>query len=66
MRNEVRQVPLPEDLCAAAEQKFGGRFGKVEELLIFVLQDLLNDPAARLDEAEQKIVEERLRELGYI
>ena len=66
MRNDVRQVPLPEDLCAAVEQKFAGRFSSVEELLIFVLQELLNDPTARLDEAEQKIVEERLRELGYI
>jgi hypothetical protein len=59
-------VRLPEDLCAAAEQKFGQRFSSLEELLIFVLQDLLRDEASRLDQAEQSIVEERLRELGYI
>lgn len=63
---EIRQVKLPENLCAAAEQKFAPRFSNLEELLTFVLKDLLEDSAARLDEAEQKIVEERLRELGYI
>jgi len=60
-----RQVPLPEDLCAAAEQKFGARFRTIEELLEFILRDLLQDSAAA-DENEQRIVEERLRELGYI
>lgn len=60
-----RQVQLPEDLCAAAEQKFGARFRTVDELLEFILRDLLQDSAAA-DENEQRIVEERLRELGYI
>ena len=60
-----RQVELPEDLCAAAEQKFGAKFRTVEELLEFILRDLLQDSAAA-DENEQRIVEERLRELGYI
>jgi len=63
---EIRQLKLPENLCAAAEQKFGSRFRNLEELLTFVLQDLLEDSAARLDEVEQRIVEGRLRELGYI
>ena len=60
-----RHLELPEDLCAAAEQKFAARFHSVEELLEFVLRDLLQDSAAA-DENEQRIVEERLRELGYI
>lgn len=66
MTKTLRKVELPEDLCAAAEQKFGQRFGSVEELLAYVLQDLLRDEACRLDQAEQRIVEERLKELGYI
>lgn len=61
-----RQLQLPEDLCAAAEQKFAARFHSVEELLEFVLRDLLQDTAAAADENERRIVEERLRELGYI
>ena len=66
MTGALRRVELPEDLCAAAERKFGQRFGSIEELLAYVLQDLLRDEASRLDQAEQSIVEERLRELGYI
>jgi hypothetical protein len=66
MTGALRRLELPEDLCAAAEQKFGQRFGTVEELLAYVLQDLLKDEASRFDQAEQSIVEERLRELGYI
>ena len=64
--SDLRQLRLPEDLCSAAEQKFGQRFGSVEELLVFVLEDLLQEQASHLDQAEQRIVEERLRELGYI
>jgi len=66
MTINYRELRLPENLCAAAEQKFGQRFSGVEELLIFILQDLLRDEVTRLDQAEQRIVEERLRELGYI
>ena len=63
---EVRQIRLPEELCSAAEKKFAHRFCSLEELLEFVLRDLVEDSAAALDEDEQRIVEQRLRELGYI
>jgi hypothetical protein len=62
----MRNLQLPADLCAAAEKKFGREFGGVEELLVFVLNDLLRDEAFRADQAEQKLVEDRLRELGYL
>ena len=62
----LREIRLPEELCAAAELKFAARFRSVEELLDFILRDLLEDPSAASDQAEQRIVEERLRELGYI
>jgi hypothetical protein len=61
-----RKLQLPEDLCAVAEKKFGAHFQSVEQLLEFVLRDLVHDSAAAADENEQRIVEERLRELGYI
>jgi hypothetical protein len=64
--SEARTVQIPEDMCAAAEKKFGQTFANVEELLIFVLRDLLRDEAAQLDTAEARFVEERLRELGYL
>lgn len=63
---EMREVRLPADVCAAAEKKFAGAFSSVDELLLFMLRDLLQDEAARLDQAEQSLVEQRLRDLGYL
>lgn len=63
---ELRNLRLPASLCERAEQKFGGRFGSLEELLTFVLQELLRDDAAQMDEAERRIIAERLRDLGYM
>jgi hypothetical protein len=62
----MRQVSLPEELCAAAEKRFGQQFGSLQELLVFILRDLSRDEAAQHDQAEERIVEERLRELGYL
>jgi hypothetical protein len=64
--NEMREIHLPDELCVAAEKKFAGRFSSLEELLIFVLKELSSDDALQADRAEQQIIEERLRELGYI
>jgi hypothetical protein len=63
---EMRDVQLPADLCAAAEKKFGHKFSTLEEFLTFVLSDLLREEATEADQAEQRLVEERLRELGYL
>jgi hypothetical protein len=63
---EPRQVNLPADLCAAAEQRYRDKFGSLEELLVCVLRELVRDDAFQADEAEQRIVEQRLRELGYL
>jgi hypothetical protein len=61
-----RSIQLPEEVCASAEKKFGSRFQNIEELLTFVLTDLMRDEARQADEAEQRLVEQRLRELGYL
>jgi len=66
MSVEWRELRLPADICAAAEERFGQSFGTLEDLLGFVLRELLRDEARQLDRSEQRIVEERLRELGYI
>jgi hypothetical protein len=63
---ELRTVQLPADLCAAAEKNFSHKFASLEELLIFFLQDLSRNDAQEADSAEQKLVEDRLRELGYL
>ena len=62
----MRTVNLPAELCAQAEKRFGSKFGSLEQLLEYVLRDLLRDDATRADEREQHLVEQRLRDLGYL
>ena len=66
MKTQWRDLRLPEDLCLAAETRFAPQFATVGDLLEFVLRELVNQRAIQLDDAEQKAVEERLRDLGYI
>jgi hypothetical protein len=61
-----RTLNLPEDLCAAAEKSLTGRFDSLESLLTFLLQEIAKDEAGRLDQAEEQVLEQRLRDLGYI
>jgi hypothetical protein len=61
-----RQISLPEELCASAEQQFSGRFGDLELFLEFVLLELVCNDAEVLDKAEQAVLEKRLRDLGYL
>jgi hypothetical protein len=66
MSDNMREVRLPAELCQAAEQRYGARFGGLKQFLTLVLQELLRDEAAQMDQAEQRIIEERLKDLGYI
>ncbi len=66
MTIETCQLRLPAELCAAAEQRFGHDFESLEALLEFILRELLRDEALQVDQAEQRLVEERLRDLGYM
>lgn len=66
MSSDVRDVRLPAELCNDAERRFASRFGTLEELLIFVLRELLRDQAKQMDQAEQSVIEQRLKDLGYI
>jgi len=66
MTESLREVRLPSQLCEVAEQQFSTHFGSLEELLVFVLRNLLRDEATQMDQAEQRLIEERLRDLGYI
>jgi hypothetical protein len=66
MTDQWRTVRLPEDLCAAAEQLHRSNFATLEDLLVFVLRDLTQTDSDRMDKQEQVIVEQRLRDLGYL
>ena len=63
---DLREVPLPADLCAAVENKYRSHFSGIEELLVFVLKDLASDSAITADETELHLIDERLRDLGYL
>ncbi len=63
---DTRVVRLPADLCSAVERKFAGHFADLEELLTLLLRDLSQADEAKFDRNEQRLVEERLRELGYL
>jgi len=64
--SESRIVQLPADVCGAAEKKFGHLFGNLEELLTFILRDLTMDDAIKADQNEERMIEDRLKELGYL
>jgi hypothetical protein len=66
LMTRYRTVNLPEDLCAAAEKSLTGRCESLEALLSFLLQELVKDGASKLDQAEEQIIEQRLRDLGYL
>ena len=64
--SEMRTVTLPAELCAQAEKRFGAKFSSLEQLLEYVLRDLVRDDTAQADEGEQRMIEQRLRDLGYL
>jgi hypothetical protein len=66
MTGEFRDVRLPADLCRDAEQKYGERFGSLEDFLTHVLTQLVREDATRMDRADQAVIEARLKDLGYI
>jgi hypothetical protein len=66
MSSELRDVRLPAELCDDAERRLAARFGSLEEFLGFVLRELLRDESTQMDQAEQRVIEQRLKDLGYI
>ncbi len=66
MPGEARDLRLPSHLCQAVEEKYGRRFGTLEQFLTYVLEKLARDDATKMDQEEQRIIEERLKDLGYI
>ena len=63
---EFRSVRLPEKLCSAAEARWNADFGTVENLISFLLQELTREEVQHWDRAEEQMIEQRLRDLGYV
>jgi hypothetical protein len=64
--NDFRTVRLPQELCEQAERWLEGRFDSLEALITFTLQEIVNDDCSKLDQQEEEMVQQRLRDLGYI
>lgn len=62
----LREMKIPEDVYRAAQDRFGSQFNSVDELVEFALRELLRDDSAALDESEQKMIHNRLKDLGYL
>ena len=63
---QYRTLSLPYDLCAEAEKQLAGRFDSLEALLSFVLHEIVKNDSSKYDRAEEHIIEQRLRDLGYM
>jgi len=63
---QSRSVQLPEDLCLAAETWLRGRFPNLESLLTSFLQEITQHDGAKFDESEEQMIEQRLKDLGYM
>ena len=61
-----RTVRLPEDLCIEAEKWLAGRFDDLEALITYLLREVMKDDGCRLDQEEEQILRQRLKDLGYI
>jgi hypothetical protein len=66
MTENMRELKLPEHLCRAVEMRYGSRFGSAQEFLVHVLREVVRDDAAQMDDAERQLLQERLRDLGYL
>jgi hypothetical protein len=66
LANQLRTVQLREELCVRAETWLKGRFDSLEGLLSFLLEEIIKEEGAKLDQREEEIVQQRLRDLGYI
>jgi len=43
-----------------------GRFENLEAFITFALQEIVKDEGGKLDRQEDEIVQQRLRDLGYV
>ena len=64
--NQYRSIRVPEELCQEAENWIKGRFENLEALITFALQELVKADSSRLDRQEEDMIQQRLRDLGYI
>jgi hypothetical protein len=63
----TRSITLSEELCRRLEERLGSpERPDVEAILTYVTKELLKDEAVELDEREERLIKNRLEELGYL
>jgi hypothetical protein len=66
MSSPLREVKVSADVYQAVQNRFGSHFATVDELVEFALRELLRDDSAVLDQSEQQMIRNRLKDLGYL
>ena len=62
-----RSVDLPEELCKALESEFiSTELPTLRDIVLYVLDRVAARDVAALDVEEERLVEQRLRDLGYL
>lgn len=64
--SQYRSVQIPQELSDRAEEWSKGRFESLEALICFALRELIESDASPLDQQEEEMIQQRLRDLGYI
>lgn len=63
----VKTIQIPEELYETLDKKLSdSTFKSVEDFCVFILQSYLDKENNQTTGSEQKIIEERLRNLGYL
>ncbi len=65
MTAEVIELELPADLGRRLRRKFVADGQSLESFVVSVLEELARD-SARIERAEEELLAERLRSLGYL
>ena len=66
MTTPPRKISVPEDLYLELEARLGPHFGSVDDMICFIIRELLRSDTRALDEAEQQMIRTRLKDLGYL
>lgn len=61
-----RSVQIPEDLYRTIKDRLGSQFTNVDDFVSYVLREVLREDFPSFDESEQKMIQSRLKDLGYL
>jgi hypothetical protein len=66
MTTQAREISIPESLYLDLEARLGPHFGSVDDMICFMVRELLRSDTRTLDQAEQQMIRTRLEDLGYL